>query len=520
MRKQNSTKRAWLASVLSLLLCVSMLVGTTFAWFTDTAKTGVNTIQSGNLDLVLEYWDGTNWTEVSENTKLFKEGALWEPGYTEVAYIRVRNNGSLAFKYQLAVNAANEEKGTNVNGQEFALSQYIQFGVVESATEINKYATREDAWKAVEGKTTFLNTYNSEGVLLPKNGETEAGVAYLALVVYMPTTTGNEANHNGDDKPSIDLGVTVNATQTPHENDSFGNDYDKNAAFTITAEDLTSFIEAVSKVENNGTILLENAITVTQTTDGDLTNTGKTTTVDFGGTTATGSNGNIAFRARGNSVVNFKNGTVVADANTWSAISAAGNENGKAVANISDMTLSNSKENGNCVKGFDNSEVNIQDTTINSSVGGCVEMANGTLNIYSGTFTQTGKTTETYDANSMNVAVHSGGTANIYGGTYSSETYGLCVFNSGGTMNVYGGTFKADKAVLIANEKATDAVADCVFNIYGGSFDGKIWMEAGAVLNIYEGTFTNTTLTLEQFKEYVAEGSTVTEANGVFTVTK
>ncbi len=224
---RKTTLRALLMSVLSLVLCFSMLIGSTFAWFTDTASTGVNTIASGNLDLVLEYWDGTNWTEVKDTTKLFKDGALWEPGYTEVAYIRVRNNGSLAFKYQLAVNAANEEKGTNVNGQEFALSQYIQFGVVESATEISQYATREDAWAAVEGKTTVLNTYNSEGVLFPKNDETEAGVAYLALVVYMPTTTGNDANHKtGTEAPSIDLGVTVTATQTPHENDSFGNDYD------------------------------------------------------------------------------------------------------------------------------------------------------------------------------------------------------------------------------------------------------------------------------------------------------
>lgn len=44
----KSTKRALLVSALSLVVCLAMLVGTTFAWFTDTATTGVNKIVSGN----------------------------------------------------------------------------------------------------------------------------------------------------------------------------------------------------------------------------------------------------------------------------------------------------------------------------------------------------------------------------------------------------------------------------------------------------------------------------------------
>ncbi len=227
MTQKKTTKRALVASILSLLLCVSMLIGSTFAWFTDTASTGVNLIQSGNLDLVLEYRDADgNWAEVNGDTKLFKDGALWEPGYTEVAYIRVRNNGSLAFNYQLAVNATNEVAGVNVAGQSFNLSDYIKFGKVVSKTEISKYATREDAQAAATDVTT-LQSYGKTEVLLPNE------MTYLALVVYMPTTVGNVANHNGTNKPSIDLGVVVNATQTPYENDSFGNDYDGVAPYFL-----------------------------------------------------------------------------------------------------------------------------------------------------------------------------------------------------------------------------------------------------------------------------------------------
>ena len=92
---KNTTKRSLLASVFALVLCVAMLVGSTFAWFTDTATSGVNKIQSGKLDVKLSYLtDNNEWKEVTKDTKLFKDGALWEPGHTEVAYLKVQNAGA------------------------------------------------------------------------------------------------------------------------------------------------------------------------------------------------------------------------------------------------------------------------------------------------------------------------------------------------------------------------------------------------------------------------------------------
>ena len=51
MNNPKTTKRALLSSVIAMLICVTMLIGTTFAWFTDTASTGVNKIVSGNLNV-------------------------------------------------------------------------------------------------------------------------------------------------------------------------------------------------------------------------------------------------------------------------------------------------------------------------------------------------------------------------------------------------------------------------------------------------------------------------------------
>ena len=145
----KSTKRALLMSVLSVVLCVTMLMGTTFAWFTDSVTSGRNVIMAGNLDIELEYYDADDdkFKAVNENVKLFNDKALWEPGYTEVAYLKVSNKGSLALKYQLSVNVVGEETiGKTKDGADIKLSEHLVFSVVERqiTAEADLY-TREQA---------------------------------------------------------------------------------------------------------------------------------------------------------------------------------------------------------------------------------------------------------------------------------------------------------------------------------------------------------------------------------------
>ncbi len=228
MTNTKTTKRALFASVLSLLLCVSMLIGSTFAWFTDTASTGVNTIQSGNLDIVLSYKNATQtrWKEVSETDKLFDDNALWEPGYTEVAYLKIENSGSLALKYQLTVNVLNEVAGTNKDDGTIKLSEVLKYDLIE-LTGDTTYADRAAALTAVSDAKN-LATETVSGIM-----EAKATAKYFALVVYMPTTTSNDANHKtGTTPPSIQLGVNVLATQYTAERDSYDNQYDENALFS------------------------------------------------------------------------------------------------------------------------------------------------------------------------------------------------------------------------------------------------------------------------------------------------
>ena len=220
MTNARSTKKSLLFSALSLMLCFAMLIGTTFAWFTDSVTSANNVIKSGNLDIELEYWNGEKWVDVKGKSDILTN-TLWEPGVTEVAYLKVKNTGSLALKYQLGVNIASETAGVNAEGQSFLLSDYIMFGVVEGVNgETNAYADRDDAVADVTTAKKISAGYSKASSML------SGDEFYLALVVYMPTTVGNEANHNGVDVPEINLGISVVATQFSYEEDSFDETYD------------------------------------------------------------------------------------------------------------------------------------------------------------------------------------------------------------------------------------------------------------------------------------------------------
>lgn len=224
MTKTKSTKRALLMSVLAMVLCVSMLIGTTFAWFTDSASSTNNRIVAGNLDIELYYQNDetTDWTKVDDKTNIFKTETLWEPGHTEVVKLKIANEGSLALKYQLGVNIASEVGSVNVYGDPFKLSDYIYFGVAEDDED---YADRDSAIASVVNVASKIK----EGYTKASSLEADKD-AYLTMVVYMPTTVGNEANHKeGADVPVINLGLNLFATQFTFEEDSFGNDYDKTA---------------------------------------------------------------------------------------------------------------------------------------------------------------------------------------------------------------------------------------------------------------------------------------------------
>lgn len=228
-KKVGGTKRALLTSVLALVLSLAMLAGSTFAWFTDTASTGVNRIVSGNLDVGLEYWGGaeSGWLTAENSEDLFDKNALWEPGYTQIIYLRVANNGNLALTYAMQITPVRETVGVNVDGEEFKLSDYIKFGwmtfTVDGAGA--PVALDREAAQTGVGEGAQLGTTLHRQAAEPMAADAKE---LVALVAWMPENVGNEANYSTV-QPTIELSLKVLATQAAVESDSFNNTYDEDA---------------------------------------------------------------------------------------------------------------------------------------------------------------------------------------------------------------------------------------------------------------------------------------------------
>ena len=229
MKSKKAVRSALGMSVLSIALCAAMLIGTTFAWFTDTASTAVNKIQAGTLDVALEMNEGTKetpkWVSAEGKTLDFVkspnapagEALLWEPGCTyNLPQLRVVNNGNLALKYKVVVS------GVNGNSK---LLKVIDFSVTKQGT----------------GDTPeTIDLTNFEGILLPAGktagaGEEAGETTPITISGYMKKEAGNE--YQGE---SIDgIAITVYATQYTYEFDSKDNQYDKDSAYkgsqTITS---------------------------------------------------------------------------------------------------------------------------------------------------------------------------------------------------------------------------------------------------------------------------------------------
>ena len=207
---KNTTKRALLSSVFALVLCVAMLVGSTFAWFTDTATTGVNKIVSGNLkvDIVGENSDThvekLNFTKAGTTDAEASAEVLWEPGCRYLTEgFRIANKGNLALKWKAQVNKG----ATAANANHADLLDVIDFYLVTS--------------KDANDMGTALDEFSGK---LEKNAT--SGVYYIKGV--MKTTAGND--YQGLTLDGIT--ITVYATQDTVENDSFNNQYDKDAKYT------------------------------------------------------------------------------------------------------------------------------------------------------------------------------------------------------------------------------------------------------------------------------------------------
>ncbi|MBR2080295.1 MAG: right-handed parallel beta-helix repeat-containing protein [Oscillospiraceae bacterium] len=269
MNKSKNTRRALHTSLLSLLLCVSMLLGTTFAWFTDSVASTGNIIKSGTLDVEMSWSDTKDGTYKDASAGPIFDYKLWEPGFTQTKYIKVENKGDLAFQYQMRVIPNN----MLADGTKLAEVIDVYCAIVDDGSTTDFAFTapsRDTATNAMNyGSLVKLGTLKDlmlkangvdDGVLLPEDGkgstnidlsavagEKYVGNVTVCLALHMQEEAGNEYQNL-----SIGDGFKVEllAAQMTYEMDSFDAKYDQTAAWPVTAAGGNSFNTAADSMKD------------------------------------------------------------------------------------------------------------------------------------------------------------------------------------------------------------------------------------------------------------------------------
>lgn len=215
MKNRKWTKAALAISAFLFVLWWALGTGATLAWFSDSDSVR-NDFQIGNLQLDVSYRNDiiTEYTSLEGTTMAFNDKALYEPGYTQVVYLKIDNEGDVDFNYKVTVTIEDFTNGKNAWGEEIYLPNYLRYGVVfaESETELQEMVRdRLNTRTHATNDWGMLGTWSEVSPYIFEAGENPH---YAALIIYMPEEVGNAANYRGFAEPRVELGITVFAQQS------------------------------------------------------------------------------------------------------------------------------------------------------------------------------------------------------------------------------------------------------------------------------------------------------------------
>lgn len=444
---RTSVKRSLLVSAIALALTAALLIGSTFAWFTSTASTGVSKVEAGKLkvtllngDKELSSTDVLTWQKAEGQTGT----ALWEPGCTyNLEPITIKNTGSLALKYKIVI--------TGIKG-DADLNKVIDWNVNDTALDA------DHSLAVGESKDLTISGHMQEN-----------------------------ADDNYQGKTIDGISITVVATQDTVEYDSNGNQYDKDAEYPIsvtTGDELQAIVNNAKAPVN---IVLTNDIT----TNNFVIPADKDVTLDLNGRTVTNAelhtilnkghltltdssadkSGQIisckadtaALRNGDNAVCVVESGTISRDGangNTWHTVENFGTmtfNGGKVIAHDGKSFAIVNGWNHMPVPGEQKATMTINDIEMTASPNGFKNCAGGTLTMNDGTLHCTGY---------WGLSNDSTGIATINGGKIISDSY-IAISDGGAKMEINGGTFTGPQGSLYVQNWAKDTV------VQGGSYQNE-----------------------------------------------
>ena len=243
MSNTKSIKQRLVAALLVLVMMITSLIGTTFAWFTDSVKSEGNKIESGTLKIDLLHKVGDSWISLKENKdhKIF-DYDNWEPGYTRVESLKIANVGTLAFKYKLSIEVSEGSEILGENGEN--LADVIDVYVTNGDSTAANFAEVSGSWTY---KGTLAEVMKNPANFISGDLTTDTAEQVMTIALHMSEEAGNEyqALSVGD------IFVNLIATQLASESDSFGSDYDTDANFPSKYIQFTAGASINGKVEND-----------------------------------------------------------------------------------------------------------------------------------------------------------------------------------------------------------------------------------------------------------------------------
>ena len=272
----KSTKKSFIMSLLSLMLCFAMLIGTTYAWFTDSVTSGKNRIQAGNLDVEMYHWNEKNGSasapiNVSAATDLFKLD-YWEPGVVVYENFKVANEGTLALRYDFSLSPYDYNTVTR-DGVEYALSDVLKVIILDGETFSGTRADAIAKFTASGASVQTIADFKDSGWLMPKgktSGDVKDNKTFAVIVYWEPSDSDNLYNVNNGASVNtsvkgvtkaeannalfIDLGINLIAAQKTQEKDSFDEKYDAGSSWPVI--DSASVTLPVSDHKAEATLLV------------------------------------------------------------------------------------------------------------------------------------------------------------------------------------------------------------------------------------------------------------------------
>lgn len=208
----KAVKRSIILCALSLVLCVALLVGSTFAWFSDSITNSGNTITAGNLTAQWSYRtlndDTAAYEPVSEELALFSADTVWQPGEPHGYDFKVENVGSVDFEWELTIDLA-DTAGESQNNLTDVLVVYVDGEITTPEFDADGVAVLIDGTlAATDGETTAGTDESSCEFSLAFAIPEDAGNDYQnSSVSFSLTLSARQVNGGWEDSQTVEVGA-------------------------------------------------------------------------------------------------------------------------------------------------------------------------------------------------------------------------------------------------------------------------------------------------------------------------